>query len=71
VNAMPDKPERNYDSSPQGPKRWKDVWAAGQGVGAIRAIEPVSVVVDTLAREYETALARVAALYAASKARPA
>ncbi len=71
VNAMPDKPERNYDSSRQGPKRWKDVWAAGQGVGAIRAIEPVSVVVDTLAREYETALARVVALSAMSTAHPA
>ncbi len=59
---MPDKPERNYDSSQPGPKRWKDVWAAGQGVGAVRAIEPVAAVIERLAREYDTALARVAAL---------
>ena len=59
---MPDKPERNYDSSQQGPKRWKDVWAAGQGVGAVRSIESVSAVVDSLVNEYDAALARVAAL---------
>ncbi len=56
VNNMPEKPERNYDSSQQGPKRWKDTWSAGQGVGAIRAIEPVSAVVESLAREYDAAL---------------
>jgi nitronate monooxygenase len=58
---MPEKPDRNYDSSQQGPKRWKDVWSAGQGVGATRAIEPVRVVVERLALEYDTALERVAA----------
>lgn len=64
---MPDKPERNYDSSKPVAKRWKDVWSAGQGIGAVRAIEPMSVVVDTLAREYDVALARVATLGAARK----
>ena len=48
---MPEKPERNYDSSQQGPKRWKDVWSAGQGVGAVRSIESVHAVVDRLARD--------------------
>lgn len=65
---MPEKPERNYDSSPQGPKRWKDVWSAGQGVGAIRRIESVSAVVDRLVCEYEEALARVADLRPARSA---
>ncbi|HEV8330031.1 MAG TPA: nitronate monooxygenase [Steroidobacteraceae bacterium] len=61
---MPDKPQRNYDSSQQQQvaKRWKDLWSAGQGIGAVRAIEPMSAVVDSLAREYEEALARMAAL---------
>ncbi len=59
---MPDKPERNYDSSRQGAKRWKDVWSAGQGVGAVRSIEPVGAVVDTLAREYVDALDRAASI---------
>jgi nitronate monooxygenase len=60
---MPDKPQRNYDSSQQQQvaKRWKDLWSAGQGIGAVRAIEPMSAVVDSLAREYQEALARMAA----------
>jgi nitronate monooxygenase len=59
---MPDKPQRNYDSSQQQQvaKRWKDLWSAGQGIGAVRAIEPMSAVVDSLAREYQEALARMA-----------
>ncbi|HET9206169.1 MAG TPA: nitronate monooxygenase, partial [Burkholderiaceae bacterium] len=64
---MPEKPQRNYDSSQQQQveaKRWKDVWSAGQGIGAIRAIEPMSAVVDRLAREYDAGLSRVAALIA-------
>lgn len=63
---MPEKPQRNYDSSQeqQVAKRWKDLWSAGQGIGAVRAIEPMSAVVDSLAQEYEAALARVAALTA-------
>ena len=62
---MPEKPERNYDSSQQQQveaKRWRDLWSAGQGIGAIRAIEPMSAVVDSLANEYQAGLARVAAL---------
>ena len=64
---MPEKPQRNYDSSQQQQveaKRWKDVWSAGQGIGAIRAVEPMSAVVDRLASEYDAGLARVAALAA-------
>jgi nitronate monooxygenase len=61
---MPDKPQRNYDSSQQQQvaKRWKDLWSAGQGIGAVRAIEPMSTVVDSLAREYQEALSRMATL---------
>jgi nitronate monooxygenase len=64
---MPEKPQRNYDSSQQQQveaKRWKDVWSAGQGIGAIRAVEPMSAVVDRLASEYDAGLSRVAALAA-------
>jgi nitronate monooxygenase len=63
---MPEKPQRNYDSSQQQAvaKRWKDLWSAGQGIGAVRAIEPMSAVVDGLVREYDEALARMAALAA-------
>jgi len=39
-------------------KRWKDVWAAGQGVGSIRSIESVSTIVDTIEHEYHAATER-------------
>lgn len=42
-------------------KRWKDIWAAGQGLGAVRGIEPVSDIVARLEAEYAMALDRFAA----------
>lgn len=35
--------------------RWKDIWGAGQGVGSIRDIPPVSELVNRLACEYAAA----------------
>lgn len=69
---MPDAPQREYDSrQSSATKRWKDVWAAGQGVGAIKATEPLADVVDRLAQEYAQATARIASLpYAAASAGP-
>ena len=60
---LPPAPARNYDSNQSlGAKRWKEVWAAGQGVGAIRAVEPVGQVVDRLSVEYRAACERLATL---------
>ncbi|MCA1298566.1 NAD(P)H-dependent flavin oxidoreductase [Stappia indica] len=42
-------------------KRWRDIWAAGQGVGKSRAIEPVSEIVATLEAEYRAAIAQLSA----------
>lgn len=39
-------------------KRWRDVWSAGHGVGAVRRVEPIADIVDDLARDYAAALAR-------------
>ena len=62
-DALPAAPARNYDSSQDlAAKRWKDVWAAGQGLGAVKAIEPVALVVDRLEREYRMAGDRFALL---------
>lgn len=62
-DALPDAPPRNYDSSQDlASKRWKDVWAAGQGLGAAKAVEPVAAVVDRLEAEYRAACARFASL---------
>ncbi len=45
------------DRSPEGAKRWKDIWSAGQGVGLIHAIKPISGIVEDLAREAHDTLA--------------
>ncbi|WP_106849815.1 nitronate monooxygenase family protein [Blastococcus sp. Marseille-P5729] len=36
-------------------KAWKDIWGAGQGIGAIKDVPPVAEVVARLAREYDDA----------------
>ncbi len=51
--------ERRYGA---GNKKWRDIWAAGQGLQTIRAIEPVADVVDRLDREYRDAFDRFAGL---------
>jgi nitronate monooxygenase len=62
-DQLPATPPRNYDSNQSlAAKRWLDVWAAGQGLGAIKGIEPVATVVDRLAHEYQAAVKRLAHL---------
>lgn len=59
---MPAAPERNYNSNTAiAAKKWMDVWAAGQGVGAVRAVSPVAEVVDEIEREFRAAQQRFAA----------
>lgn len=53
--------DRNYTSGGN-QKRWKDLWAAGQGIDAVRRIEPVSQVVEQLTQEYRAAGQRFNAL---------
>jgi len=48
---------RDYSNSQS--KRWRDIWAAGQGVGRSQKIETVAAVVDDLEREYEQAVRRL------------
>jgi nitronate monooxygenase len=60
-DALPAAPERNYNSNTAiAAKKWMDVWAAGQGVGAIRAVQPVAEVVAEIEREFLQAQARFA-----------
>ena len=60
-NQLPATPDRAYDTSKESPKRWKDLWAAGQGIDASKAIEPVAAIVDQLETEYREALRSMAA----------
>jgi len=39
------------DRSPEGAKRWKDIWSAGQGVAQIHDIKPMGAIIEDLARE--------------------
>jgi nitronate monooxygenase len=41
-------------------KAWKDIWGAGQGVGAVKRIVPTAQLVQRLADEYAAARARLA-----------
>ena len=43
----------------EGSKAWKDIWSAGQGVGAIDDSPSVATLVDELSEQYQQALARV------------
>ncbi|MFI7524072.1 NAD(P)H-dependent flavin oxidoreductase [Nocardia salmonicida] len=43
-----------------GPKPWRDIWGAGQGIGTISAIHPTADVVDRLLGEYRATRDRLA-----------
>lgn len=49
----------NFSDTAKKPKSWKEIWGAGQGVGAIDAIEPTAKVVARLQREYSAARSRL------------
>lgn len=47
------------DRSPDGARRWKDIWSAGQGVGLVHEIKPIGAIVEDLVREAHDAYARL------------
>src|SRR6478736_8721956 len=47
-------------TSGAGAKAWKDIWGSGQGISAVKAIEPVADLVDRLEREYHAAREKLA-----------
>ncbi|WP_102959828.1 NAD(P)H-dependent flavin oxidoreductase [Mangrovicella endophytica] len=40
-------------------KAWKDIWGAGQGIGAVSEVGPAAALIDRLAAEYEAARQRL------------
>ena len=42
-------------------KAWKDIWGSGQGIGAVKAVEPAAALIGRLRGEYEAARARLLA----------
>ena len=51
----------NFDPDRPTVKPWRDVWASGQGIGPVTEIVPAAQRVQRLAREYQAAVARLAA----------
>jgi nitronate monooxygenase len=61
--ALDSAASRNYDTGNSDAwKRWRDLWACGQGLQVIRSIEPVATIVQRLEDEYVRASARFRAL---------
>ena len=42
-------------------KAWRDIWGAGQGIGAVHDVAPAAALIERLARDYEAAKARFGA----------
>lgn len=60
--AEGDKSTMNFGSSGNmDAKAWKDIWGAGQGIGAISAVESVAARVDALMTQYEAAKSELVA----------
>ena len=51
----------NFGSGSSKPKAWKEIWGAGQGIGAVKQIGGVAELVDRIEAEYRAAGARLAA----------
>ena len=65
---MPAAPPKVYDGDQAGAKRWADLWAAGQGVGRVKAVHPVAAIVNEIESEYRAATRRMANIAAAQGA---
>jgi nitronate monooxygenase len=61
-DALPsaDPTKMDFDAAVSGPKAWKDIWGAGQGVGAVKSVTSVADLVGRLEREYQEARTRLA-----------
>jgi nitronate monooxygenase len=61
-DALPsaDPTKMDFDAAVSGPKAWKDIWGAGQGVGAVKSVTSVADLVGRLEREYADARTRLA-----------
>jgi nitronate monooxygenase len=55
-----DPSKMDFEQATGGAKAWKDIWGSGQGIGAIKAVEPVAKLVDRLEAEYRAARTRLA-----------
>ncbi len=50
-----DASKMDFGAALQGAKAWRDIWGSGQGIGAIRSVQPTAQFVEQLRSQYETA----------------
>ncbi|MBC8057115.1 MAG: nitronate monooxygenase [Rhizobiales bacterium] len=58
---LPVSDPSKMDFGGSGAKAWKDVWGCGQGIGAIKSVQPAAALIARLEREYRSAQQRVSA----------
>jgi nitronate monooxygenase len=59
-DAMPEQGSIDFASNGADNKRWKDIWAAGQGVATTQTIDSVANVINQLTDEYQNSVTRMA-----------
>ncbi|UOA32412.1 hypothetical protein DSM110093_02205 [Sulfitobacter sp. DSM 110093] len=59
-----DASSMNFGDGSSKPKAWKEIWGAGQGIGAVKQIAGAAELVDRIEAEYLAAGARMAAEFA-------
>ena len=56
---LPESDPSKMNFGGTGAKAWKDVWGCGQGIGAIKSVQPAAELIGRLRREYQSARTRV------------
>ena len=54
-----DPSNMNFGADREKPKSWKEIWGAGQGIGAVKDVRPAAEVVERMAAEYAAARKRL------------
>ena len=54
-----DPSKMSFGGGESSKKAWKDIWGCGQGIGAVKAVQPARDLVARLKREYAAARARL------------
>lgn len=58
ADKLPKASEMDFSSDAGGDKKaWRDVWGAGQGIGAIRKVQSATTFIAQLKSEYQAAVA--------------
>lgn len=56
-DKLPEASAMDFAVLSGGSKAWRDIWGAGQGIGAIRQVQPAAAFIAQLRAEYDAALA--------------